>query len=184
MRFAWLMVILVVGLAAVATAKTNEVLAFNAEKRAGAVIFVDECLARGLTNSIALPSLREWTTNTIQRYRKGELVLATNNSPSKKYTSVAKSDIPKPINAMQENIPSCKFSYADKTNAFHTITADRKPPEVTFFRDATGDIEALSISWYAYGVLVGAHSFEPQWEHKPWYQRKVADGVYLVHGYK
>ena len=45
-------------------------------------------------------------------------------------------------------------------------------------------IEAVSINWYIYGVIVGPESFKPTWDHELWYHRKLADGVYLWHGYK
>jgi hypothetical protein len=156
-------------------AETNTLLVFHAEKRAGAMIFVDECLARGLTNSMAVAELRAWATNTIQRYQQ----------PSKnRYALVPDSDIPKSVQMLQTRIPSCRFSYADATNVYFTIAPHRDPPKVDFFQGSSREIEAINISWYGYGVIVGPESFKPKWEHEPWYHRKLADGVYLWHGYK
>jgi hypothetical protein len=165
------------------TAETNVLLEFHAEKRAGARIFVDECLARGLTNSMPMPDLRRWATNTLQRYRRLESVLATNSGPdAKRFKSVQKSDIPEAILSLHSRIPSCKFSYSDSTNRFFTIGPDPDPPRVGFFRDASGDIEAIRFDWYIYGIVVGDESFRTDWD--PWYKRKLTEGVYLWHGYK
>ena len=65
-----------------------------------------------------------------------------------------------------------------------TIGPDQEPPKVEFWRSSQGAIEAVTISWYIYGVIVGPESFKPEWEHAPWYHRKLADGIYLWHGYK
>jgi hypothetical protein len=179
-----ILLLLFMSIVAVSMAETNAVLVFHAEKRAGAVVFVDECLTRGLTNSMSLAELRQWATNTIQRYRRLESILATNKTPSKRYDLVKSSDIPKALLTLHTNMPSCKFSYAAATNDFSTIGPTPSPCTVSFFRSDSGEIEALSIYWYIYGVIVGPESFVAKWVHDPWYHRKLADGVYLWHGYK
>jgi hypothetical protein len=96
-------------------AETNTLLVFHAEKRAGAMIFVDECLARGLTNSMAVAELCAWATNTIQRYEQ----------PSKnRYALVPDSDIPdarQPISIRNllprdqiRNAGICRFGFAPR----------------------------------------------------------------------
>jgi hypothetical protein len=182
-------------IAAVSMAETNAVLVFHAEKRPGAVVFVDECLTRGLTNSMSLAELRQWATNTIQRYRRWESILATNRALAKRYDFVKSADIPKALLTLHTNIPACWVSYAASSNDFHTIGPTRSPCTVSFVRSESGEIQALYIYWYIYGVIVGPKSFQPNWRRpsgthptltkdEPWYHRKPADGVYLWHGYK
>ena len=152
-------------------AETNT-LTFPAEKRAGAVIFVDECLSRGLTNAMPLPELRSWTTNIIANYRRTD------------GTRVAPRDIPLQLQMLRTNIPSCRFSYVESTNEYHTYAPEPTPPSVTISRGFFGGVESVRISWYLYGIIVGPESFKPKWQSDPWHHRKLADGVYLWHGYK
>jgi hypothetical protein len=119
---------------------------------------------------MTIAELRAWATNTIQRDERV-------HNPQSGF--VAESDIPKSVRMIQTNIPSCRFSYADATNVYCTIEPDAAP-----VHSSSGSIEAVSIDWYIYGVMVGSESFNPSWEHEPWYTRKLADGVYLWHGYK
>jgi hypothetical protein len=179
-----ILILLFMSIAAVSMAETNAALVFHAEKRAGAVVFVDEGVTRGLSNSMSLSELRQWATNTIQRYRRWESIPATNKAPSKRYDFVKSGDIPKALLTLHANIPSCRFSYAAATNDFYTIGPTPSPCTVSFFRSESGEIEAVSIYWYIYGVIVGSESFVAHWENEPRYHRKLADGVYLWHGYK
>jgi hypothetical protein len=155
-----------------ATAYTNTPFTFHAEKRAGAVIFVDECLSRGLTNAMSLPELRSWATNVIVRYRSSD------------GTRVAAKDVPPQLQMLQTNIPTCRFSYTDSTNTYYSIGPDPAPPSVSVSRGLTGEVESVWISWYIYGIIVGPETFKPKWQTEPWYHRKLADGIYLWHGYK
>ena len=67
---------------------------------------------------------------------------------------------------------------------FRTIGPDKKAPEVGFYRSSEGTIQAMTLNWYLYSIIVGPESFKPDWEHNPWYHRKLAVGIYLCHGYK
>jgi hypothetical protein len=151
---------------------TNNLLVFDAEKRPGGRIFIDECLTRGLTNSMTLTELRAWATNAIQKY---------NHLPDFKTVSITNGDVPKAVETLQMSIPSCKFSYEGMTNYYWFYCPDKTPPHVGFIRGTSGGIIAVSISWYIYGVIVGPESFTLK--DKSWYDRKLADGIYLWHGY-
>lgn len=186
---------------------TNVLIIPSGDHRAGAIFFVDECLTRGLTNSISICDLRKWATNTIRVYQEGESKMAAScQSIVIRYDRVRKADIPEAIQSIQEHIPSCRsdkpipFDGLDKLleaysqawsvskeealRRLNTIKPDSGNPRVGFCRSTADDIEAVSISWYDYGVMVGPESFKPEWEHTPWYERKLADGIYLWHGYK
>jgi hypothetical protein len=164
-----IVVLLSLSLRPVFAVDTNDVVVFQSEKRPGAVIFVDECLTRGITNSMSFADLRAWATNVLGHYQQT------------RDTTIPKSDI---IDSLQKHTPSCRFSYASATNDFFTIGPDLEPPTVSFFQGNSGSVEAVSIRWYIYGIIVGPESFSPTWEHAPWYHRKLSDGIYLWHGYK
>lgn len=153
---------------------TNSILTFPADKRPGAVIFVDECLTRGLTNSITIGDLRAWATNIIQHY---------NQRPDYQTAKLSAKDIPKALRRVQMNMPSCKFSYSAAPNDYYVISPAPDPPQITFDRSPSGRIESISIRFYDYGANVGPDSFVLKREHMPWYSRKLADGIYLWHGY-
>jgi hypothetical protein len=156
--------------------ETNISLVFPADSRPGAIIFVNECLTRGLTNSMTLEELQEWSTNIIQHY---------NQRPDFRTVALSRKDIPAALQTLQTNIPSCKFSYAEAPNSYFTIGPDPDPPLITFGRNSSGLIEFISIDSYGYGVLMGPKSFVPKWGNgPPWHTRKLADGIYLWHGYK
>jgi hypothetical protein len=155
--------------------ETNSVLIFPADKRPGAIIFVDECLTRALTNSMTIGGLREWATNIIQQY---------NQRPDFRTAELSAKDIPTTLRTLQMDMPSCKFSYATAPNDYYVIGPDSDAPKITLGRNSSGRIESLSISFYDYGTEIGPESFVPKWEHMPWYSRKLADGIYLWHGYK
>jgi hypothetical protein len=184
---------------------TNVILIPDSDTRGGAVFFVDECLTRGLTNSISFDDLRAWTTNTIQLYRHREAVLAVSKARQKQYRSVLAAEVPESIKSMQTRIPSRRrrepwpkdegttnffailgkawgISEEEVEKQLRTIGAPREPPHVGFIRNSGGVIEAVEIKWYLYGIMVGPTSFNPDW--KPWYERKLADGIYLWHGMK
>jgi len=188
-------------------ADTNVLVIPKEYDRAGAIFFVDECLTRGLTNSISIDDLRKWATNTILLYQRRETVLTNTNGAPKPYLSVLAADVPEAIRTMQTRIPSCKSSKPSQKiegwekalelyskawavskeeveNRLRTIGPDSEPPKVGFYRSSQGAIEAVTISWYIYGVTIGPEPFKPDREHEYWYQRKLADGVYLWHGYK
>jgi hypothetical protein len=187
-------------------ADTNVLIIPIADNRAGAVFFIDECLTRGLTNSISIGDLRAWATNIIQRYQQQELLLTGTNANQKQYSLPLPRDIPQAIRSIQNRIPSCRstkplpnavgldklaeslskvcgVSRQEAEAWLATIGPDKDPPEVDFWRSPQGRIEAVTISWYIYGIIVGPDSFKPDWEHAPWYSRKLVDGIYLWHGY-
>jgi hypothetical protein len=155
-----------------ASAATNATLVFPAERRAGAVIFIDECLSRGLTNAMSLTELRSWVTNIISRYGRttGSRVLTN--------------DIPLQLQMLHTTIPSCRFSNTEATNDYHNVGPEAVPPSITVSRGTFGGIECVKISWYLYGIIIGPEAFKPKWQTEPWYHRRLADGVYLWHGYK
>lgn len=183
-------------------ADTNTLVIKKSDERPGARFFVDECLTRGLTNSISLSDLRTWATNTIEVYRRREA--ADSNAEERRHDKVGDEDVPDSIKDMPKRTPSCRIlrpstivdaDWEELVAAFSkvgtipaseaedrllTMVADRGPPAIGFYRSSQGVIEAVTIRWYLYGVLVGGPSFTPDW--KPWYQRKLADGVYLWHG--
>jgi hypothetical protein len=185
-------------------ADTNVLIIPRGDHRAGAVFFVDECLTRGLTNSISISDLRKWATNTILVYQQREAVSTSTNKVS--YPSVLQADVPQIIRTIQSRIPSCRnektvpikgwdefvkqyskllgVSKEEAERRLRTIGPDPEPPQIGFWRSSEGAIEAVTISWYIYGVIVGPESFKPNWEHAPWYYRKLAEGIYLYHGYK
>lgn len=185
-------------------ADTNVLIIPGRDHRAGAVFFVDECLTRGLTNSISISDLRKWAISTILVYQQREAVATSTNSFN--YPSVLEADVPQVIRTIQNRIPSClsekaipikdwdefvqQYSKtlgvpkAEAERRLRTIGPDPDPPQIGFWRSSQGAIEAVTISWYLYGVIVGPESFKPNWEHAPWYHRKLAEGIYLYHGYK
>ena len=170
MRAAYIsFVLLLFGLRLSFAADTNAVLVFPAEKRPGAVVFVDECLTRAITNAMTIADLRAWATNALWQHQQ---------TPG---ASIAKNNL---LDSLQKHTPSCKLSYASATNDYFTIGPDTDSPTLSWFRGSSGTVEAVSVSWYIYGIIVGPESFSPTWEHAPWYHRKLADGVYLWHGYK
>lgn len=189
-------------------ADTNVLIIPSGDHRAGAIFFVDECLTRGLTNSISISDLRKWATNTIQVYRQKEAVLTKSTTNMMRYRSVLDADVPVTIRSIQSLIPSCRseesmpfkvkewdesvkqysknlaISKEEAERQLRTIGPDPDPPKVGFYRSSQDVIQAVTISWYIYGVIIGPESFKPEWEHAPWYHRTLADGVYLWHGYK
>jgi hypothetical protein len=186
-------------------AETNVLIIPAGDTRAGAVFFIDECLTRGITNSISIGDLRGWATNLIQRYQQLPPPLASTNAVERQLRVPLASDVPETIKSIQNRIPSCRsakplpkeldqaveslskvwaVSKEEAKARICTIEPDNDPPEVEFRRSSQGTIEAVTISWYIYGVAVGPETFEPEWEHAPWYHRKLADGIYLWHGYK
>ncbi len=192
--------------ASVRSDNTNVLLIPKGERRAGAIFFVDECLTRGLTNTMSLGELRKWATNTITTYREREAPLAVTQRDAKMLSHVEETDIPEAIRAMQDHIPSCRsdepvsiegwdtlvtvYSEAwavpkeEASRRLRTIGPDSKQPRVGFLRSTTGAMRAVTVSWQIYGVMIGPESFTPDWEQAPWYHRKLADGIYLWHGYK
>jgi hypothetical protein len=188
-------------------ADTNILVIPAEDTRAGDVFFMDECFTRGLTNSISIGDLRAWATNLIQRYQLEQPALAGTNANEKQYPPLLPADIPEAIRSIQSRIPSCRsakpmpniegrdkflesyskawaVSKEEAEGQLRTIGPDQEQPTVDFWRASSGVIEAVTISWYSYGVIVGPESFKPEWEHDPWYHRKLADGIYLWHGYK
>lgn len=89
-------------------AETNILIIPKGDTRAGAVFFVDECLTRGLTNSISTGDLRKWATNTITLYQQRESGLAANNAAQRRYPSVLAKDVPEAIKHIQDLVPSCR----------------------------------------------------------------------------
>jgi hypothetical protein len=190
-------------------AETNILMIPAGDDRAGAVFFVDECLTRGLTNSISIRDLRAWATNVIQRYNQRQPPVTWTNIDEKLY-SLSPADVPEAIKSIQNRTPSClsvqvisemeKMKEWDQLMEFYSkawgvskkeaekryasLDPDSDPPKVDFWRSKQRAIEAISIYWYEYGIIVGPESFKPEWEHPPWYHRKLDDGVYLYHGYK
>jgi hypothetical protein len=185
-------------------AETNILIIPSGDHRAGDIYFVDECLTRGVTNSISIGDLRKWATNIVRIYQQREASAEKTNTV--RQSSVLAADVPKAIQTMQSRIPACRsdqpmpiegwdqfvnqwrkslaISKEEAERRLRTIGPDTDPPTVWLWRSPQGDIEAVSIYWYIYGVIVGPESFEPEWEHAPWYHRKLADGIYLWHGYK
>src|SRR6266511_5804825 len=70
------------------SSETNVLIIPAGDKRAGRVYFVDECLTRGLTNSISLSDLRKWATNTAQLYQRKEAELTSARAIPMRYFSV------------------------------------------------------------------------------------------------
>jgi hypothetical protein len=186
-------------------ADTNILIISADDTRAGAVFFVDECLTRGITNSISIGDLRGWATNLIQRYQQLPHPLASTNAVERRFQSPLAADVPEAIKSIQSRIPSCRsakplpkeldqaveqlskvwaVSKEEAEVRICTLGPDTDPPQVEFWRSSQGTIEAVTINWYIYGVIVGPETFKPDWEHTPWYNRKLADGIYLWHGYK
>jgi len=186
-------------------ADTNILVVPKGDNRAAAFFFVDECLSHGLTNSISLVDLRKWAMATVEKYQRWELALATSSAVVKEYHSVLPVDIPESIKTIQSRIPSCRSTEAmsqiegwgkmveayseywavskeEAENKLRTLHPDAEAPAVEFVRSSDRSIKAIAISWYIYGIVVGSESFKLNWE--PYYQRKLADGIYLVHGYK
>ena len=87
-------------------AETNVLLISDGDTRAGAVFFVDECLTRGLTNSISIRDLRAWATNVIQRYNQ-RLPPVTGTNVDEKLYSLSPTDVPEAIKSIQDRTPSC-----------------------------------------------------------------------------
>ena len=187
------------------SAQTNVLVAPNGYDRGAAVFFIDECLTRGLTNSISISDLRAWATNMIHVYQRRESVAAETNATKKRYSSVLVEDVPEAIRSMQTRIPSCRtpppqsedwekfvesfskmrsISKKDASDALCTYVPDSKSPRVGFWRSAQGTIEAVTITWYLYGIIVGPETFKAEWGYDPYYHIKLADGLYLWHGEK
>jgi hypothetical protein len=187
-------------------ADTNVLIIPAGDTRPGAVFFVDECLTRGLTNSISIRDLRTWATNVIQRYNQRQPPVTGTNADENLYL-LSPTDVPEAIRSIQDRTPSCRsaqpmpkiegwdkymeiwsksagISKKEAEERWLTLDPDPDPPKVDFWRSDQGTIEAIGISWYEYGVIVGPESFKPKWEHDPWYYRKLEDGIYLYHGYK
>ena len=188
------------------SANTNVIIIPEGEKRAGAVFFVDECLTRGLTNSISLVELRKWATNTIQLYKRKDNAGA--NFTSERNSRVRARDVPDRINQIQTRIPSCRHAKSSKElqalegyremisiyakrwgvtteeadKRLRTLGPNKESPRVLLVRSEEGVIKAVSIQWYLYGIIIGPDSYRH--DGKPWYKRKLADGVYLWHGHK
>lgn len=164
-------------------ADTNVLIIPSGDHRAGAIYFVDECLTRGLTNSISIGDLRKWATNTIRIYQQREA--ASVNTNTVRYPSVLEADVPECIRTMQSHIPCCRsdepmpikgwdefvkqyskslaISKEEADRQLRTIGPDPVPPAVDFWRSSSGAIEAVTITWYIYGVIVGPESFRPEW---------------------
>jgi hypothetical protein len=192
--------------ASVRSDNTNVLIIPKGDGRGGAIFFVDECLTRGLTNTMSVGELRKWATNTIITYREREATLAASQSDAKMLSRVEETDIPEAVRTMQDHIPSCRsdepvsidgwdtlvtvYSEAwaipkeEASRRLRTIGPDSKQPRVGFLRSTSGAMRAVTLSWYIYGVMIGPESFTPEWEHAPWYHRKLADGIYLWYGYK
>jgi hypothetical protein len=185
--------------------ETNVLIIPAGDTRAGAVFFVDECLTRGITNSISVGDLRRWATNLIQRYQQLPHPLAGTNAVERQLRAPLASDVPETIKSIQNRIPACRsaqplpkeidqmmeslakawaVSKEEAEARISTIGPDNDPPHVDFWRSPQGTIEAVTINWYIYGVIVGPETYEPAWKYAPWYHRKLADGIYLWHGYK
>ena len=205
-RFAGILTVVLSFIAAQArSGNTNVLIIPSGDQRAGAIFFTDECLTRGLTNSISIGDLRKWATNTIRKYQEREAKAAASQSSAGKHSRVLEADVPETIRSIQERIPSCRsdapvpidgwdkfvkeyskawsVSEEEAGRMLRTIGPDPARPEVVFWRSTAGAIQAVDIRWYIYGVVVGPESFKPDWD-APWYHRKLADGVYLWHGYK
>ncbi len=161
----------------------TNMLVFRDEKRGGLDLFVDECLSRGVTNSIGIKELVGWATNVIDYYQRLESSEPRRNETNKQSNLVEASKIPESIFRIMQRIPACKYSYEMLPGKYWIMRPDAKPPEVYLGRNSTGQIDCIVISWYMYGVAVGPKSFRSTLE-PPFYQRKIADGVYLFHGYK
>ena len=188
------------------SANTNVIVISKTDKRAGAVFFMDECFMRGLTNSISLVELRKWATNTIQIYQPR--MNADKAAGRKLKGSVRAQHIPRTVKEIQTRIPSCRHeetaaelrtsegysgfiaSYAQGLGVsieeaearMRTLSPDDSPPRVNLLIAEDGKIEAVSISWYIYGVVVGPKSYKD--DDPAWYQRKIEEGIYILHGYK
>src|SRR5580658_8503359 len=89
-------------------ADTNVLIIPRGDRRAGAVFFVDECLTRGLTNSISIRDLRTWATNVLQRYKRRQPLVTGTNAGEKQYSSLLSTDVPETIRSIQNRIPSCR----------------------------------------------------------------------------
>ena len=186
---------------------TNVLIIPKGDTRAGAIFFVDECLTRGLTNSISITDLRKWATNTIQHYRRLEASSAKSTAAAKQTQLLLAADVPDNIRTIQTRIPSCRsmgampkidgwdkilesyskawsVSKEEAEARLRTIGPHMEPPTVGLRRSSQDAIEAVTITWYLYGVIVGPESFKPEWDHPPWYHRKLTEGIYLWHGYK
>jgi hypothetical protein len=167
-----------------------EILTFRGEERAGAIIFVDECLTRGLTNAMTVADLRKWATNLVDRYKRLERLPLESEHPIKRFREVPREDVPEPILHMQVRIPCCRFSYKRAPESFMFMEPSRSTPQIEFGRSAAGELATVSISFYNYGIVIGSESYAPwsdvpPWpEAGPWHRRKLADGIFLWHGYK
>src|SRR5271170_1187302 len=146
-------------------AETNILIIPSGDHRAGAIYFVDECLTRGVTNSISISDLRKWATNIVRIYQQREAIAAKTNTV--RQSSVLAADVPKTIQTMQSRIPACRsdqpmqiegwdqfvnqwrkslaISKEEAERRLRTIGPDTDPPTVSLWRSPQGDIEAVSI---------------------------------------
>jgi hypothetical protein len=149
-------------------------------------------------------------TNNISLYNYRESMLATSNLPRTRYVLMLAEEVPGTIKAIQTRIPSCRREYdAQETKRIESLSedlcremnlpkewarlyadsflrattaADKNSPEVGFCRSSGGIIEAVTIEWPQYGIIVGPQDFKCGRERS--YKRKLADGVWLWHEYK
>ena len=109
--------ILVLGVAA-RCGETSTLIIPTGDTRAGAVFFVDECLTRGVTNSISIDDLRTWATNLVRHYQQLQPIAAGTNAVEKPYPRLLLADLPKAIQLIQNHTPSCRSVQPLNAGAF------------------------------------------------------------------
>jgi hypothetical protein len=210
MKFAFIIFFLNASLSvSICLADTNILIIPKGDERVAAVFFIDECLTRGISNSISIKNLRKWATSTIHLYQQRESLLATNNAAEKRYSSVLPAEIPKTITTIQNRTPACRtykplederlkeavelfskvwsVSKGEAADRLSTVSPDPDPPSVEFYRSPRGAIKAVTIDWYDYGIIVGPPDFK--WNSNRenaglFYEKKLEEGIFLWHGYK
>jgi hypothetical protein len=154
-------------------------LVFKGEKRDSARILVDECLTRGISNSLSIHELTRWAINVIDKEQKIE---ADGGRKMSRRTPLNQNDIPEALRGLSKRIPSVKYALNIMPQWYLIVQPDLSPPTFNFVRNQTGKIVAIDIGWHIYGILVGQKSFSPKLSELI-YQHKIADGVYAYHGY-
>lgn len=196
--------------ATVASANTNVLIRLESDGRSGREFFVDECLVRGLTNTIPLNDLRKWAVTTMSRYSHFESRKKDKGDDYSLLSTVPKTAVLKQIYKIHEKTPSCrpatipkeiwetedadrvmtsfakKWSVTKKEAALRwsTISLPSAKPSITFYRSANRTIQAISIRWYLYSVIIGDSNFEMKPLSKPFYFEEFAPGLYGIAGYK
>jgi hypothetical protein len=117
-----------------------------------------------LLRSPLYPQLQSWSTNTMERFRDGN-ISTVSNLPESNFP------FPDAVRLSPSEKPEFIRNRWGETNQWGS-----EEPQIFILRSAEGQPESIVVAWYMHGLVFGRPGYRLPFE--PWYQIQSAPGVY------